>query len=214
MNNSKIKLKSRKGITLISLVVTIIILLILVGITIAQLSGNGLFTRVKEAKQKTLDAQDNENEKLDEYANAINEIVGTRAIEDETLKIQNTMSGTEHFTGDYYIDGKPIYAKTIYISSLPNKTIKYYNHGAQNVDEIWFDTSKSFAKFPVGFTIPLPHVHIDGVGSQLMICDLDTTKFAVKTGIDRSTLKAYITINYTKTTDEGNNTTIPATPAN
>ena len=30
------------------------------------------------------------------------------------------MSGTEHFTGEYYFNGKPIYAKTIYIASLPN----------------------------------------------------------------------------------------------
>ena len=48
------KIKSTKGITLISLVVTIIILLILAGLTIATLIGeNGLINRVKDAKIAT-----------------------------------------------------------------------------------------------------------------------------------------------------------------
>ena len=46
------KLKE-KGITLVALVVTIIILLILAGVTIAQISGNnGLFSRVRQAVDK------------------------------------------------------------------------------------------------------------------------------------------------------------------
>ena len=48
------KIKSTKGITLISLVVTIIILLILAGVTIAILMGdNGLINKTKDAKIKT-----------------------------------------------------------------------------------------------------------------------------------------------------------------
>ena len=48
------KIKSTKGITLISLVVTIIILLILAGVTIATLMGdNGLINRANDAKIKT-----------------------------------------------------------------------------------------------------------------------------------------------------------------
>ena len=42
-----------KGITLIALVITIIILLILAGITIIQITGNGLFGKTEIAKQKT-----------------------------------------------------------------------------------------------------------------------------------------------------------------
>ncbi len=48
------KIKSTKGITLISLVVTIIILLILAGVTIATLMGdNGLINKANDAKIKT-----------------------------------------------------------------------------------------------------------------------------------------------------------------
>ena len=46
-------LRKNKGITLIALVITIIILLILAGITISQLTGNGLFGKAGLAKQKT-----------------------------------------------------------------------------------------------------------------------------------------------------------------
>ena len=42
-----------KGITLIALVITIIILLILAGISISAMTGSGLFGRAKEAKLKT-----------------------------------------------------------------------------------------------------------------------------------------------------------------
>ena len=47
-------MKKSKGITLIALVITIIVLLILAGVTIASLSGdNGILTRGAEAKEKT-----------------------------------------------------------------------------------------------------------------------------------------------------------------
>ena len=51
MNTKK---KNARGITLIALVITIIVLLILAGVTINALSGeNGIITKSKEAKIKT-----------------------------------------------------------------------------------------------------------------------------------------------------------------
>lgn len=49
--------ENEKGITLIALVVTIIVLLILAGITISQLTGNGLFEKAKQAKEESTKAQ-------------------------------------------------------------------------------------------------------------------------------------------------------------
>ena len=46
------KKKNNKGITLIALVITIIILLLLAGITIAQLTGNGILSKTKKAKDE------------------------------------------------------------------------------------------------------------------------------------------------------------------
>lgn len=68
MNKIKMDLKYREGITLISLVITIIILLILAGITIAQLKENGLLSKTKEAAQesKKSDATEKMNLKITE----------------------------------------------------------------------------------------------------------------------------------------------------
>ena len=53
----KQKLKESKGITLIALVITIIVLLILAGVTIATLTGdNGVLTKAESAKTETENA--------------------------------------------------------------------------------------------------------------------------------------------------------------
>ena len=62
---NKLKTKEMRGITLISLVVSIIILLILSGITISALSGeNGVLNKTAEAKQKSQELQEIEKIKL------------------------------------------------------------------------------------------------------------------------------------------------------
>ena len=61
------KTNRQKGITLVALIITIIILLILAGISIASLTQTELFTKAKEAKQNTIDAQLKENTILNEY---------------------------------------------------------------------------------------------------------------------------------------------------
>lgn len=67
----------KRGITLIALVVTIIVLLILAGVTIATLTGdNGILTRAQEAKNKTEEAQKNEEDILNSYEDKINEYTG------------------------------------------------------------------------------------------------------------------------------------------
>ena len=51
-------MKNNKGITLIALVITIIVLLILAGISIAMLTGdNGLLTKANDAKSETSKAE-------------------------------------------------------------------------------------------------------------------------------------------------------------
>ena len=61
----KNKLKEMKGITLIALVITIIVLLILAGVSIATLTGeNGILTQATNAKNKTKEAEADEIFKL------------------------------------------------------------------------------------------------------------------------------------------------------
>mgnify|MGYP004566666735 CR=1 FL=1 len=58
------KLKSTKAITLIALVITIVVLLILAGITIGALTGNGLFDKAKTAREKSEKSQATETMNL------------------------------------------------------------------------------------------------------------------------------------------------------
>ena len=68
------KINRNTGITLIALVVTIIVLLILAGVSISMLTGqNGILNRASEAKEKTEDAQKDEDEKMQGYEDTINQ---------------------------------------------------------------------------------------------------------------------------------------------
>ena len=61
----KIKREKNKGITLIALVITIIVLLILAGVSIAMLTGeNGILTQAQTAKEKTEESEDIEKIRL------------------------------------------------------------------------------------------------------------------------------------------------------
>ena len=59
--------KKNKGITLVALVVTIVVLLILAGISISALTNTGIFQKAKDAKQKSEEATQNEESLLTEY---------------------------------------------------------------------------------------------------------------------------------------------------
>ena len=69
------KEKNAKGITLVALVVTIIILLILAGITISSLTNTGLFAKAKEARDKTQNAAENQAKTLNEYEDELNKYI-------------------------------------------------------------------------------------------------------------------------------------------
>lgn len=70
-------LMENKGITLIALIITIIILIILAGVSIAKLTGQGLFGRADEAKLKTKRAQ-------------ISEWLNLKLMEEQSKNIQGT----------------------------------------------------------------------------------------------------------------------------
>ena len=60
-----------KGITLVALVITIIILLILAGVVISALTQTGLFDNAKQAKNATENAQNKEECILNKYEQEI-----------------------------------------------------------------------------------------------------------------------------------------------
>ena len=72
-----LKKKENKGITLIALVITVIVLLISAGVTIAAISGeNGIIQRAVEAKEETEKAEKIEQNTLNSYEDTINEYAG------------------------------------------------------------------------------------------------------------------------------------------
>lgn len=59
-------LKQQKGVTLVALVITIIVLLILAGVSIAMLTGeNGVLTKAKESSSETTIAEEREAAQID-----------------------------------------------------------------------------------------------------------------------------------------------------
>ena len=72
MKMKKCSKKSNGGITLIALVITIVVLLILAGVSIAMLTGdNGILTQAKEAKERTEEAKKKEEQDLQNLLNRI-----------------------------------------------------------------------------------------------------------------------------------------------
>ena len=77
LKNRKEKIEANKGITLIALVITIIVLLILAGVSIAMLTGeNGILTQAQNAKNRTAEAEAQEREDLDKQNELISNAIG------------------------------------------------------------------------------------------------------------------------------------------
>ena len=73
------------GITLIALVVTVVVLLILAGISISMLTGeNGILNRASEAKEKTKLGQEDENKILQGYEDIMNQYTEKLPSREET----------------------------------------------------------------------------------------------------------------------------------
>jgi len=80
----KIRTNESKGITLIALVVTIIVLLILSGISISMLTdNNGILSRAMEAKEKTEVSALKERVKLDIFEK---QLIGNGEITNDDLR--------------------------------------------------------------------------------------------------------------------------------
>ena len=194
------------GITLVALVVTIIILLILAGISIASLTGNGLFEKAKLAKEKQENAQIKEDVTLGEYENEINQaVVGSRDTvtlsteEYNKLKNANVYSENEIIIGNW-IDGKTLYRKVINFGALPNKTTKYVAHNIANVDTIYINYGSSYVKKNstgdiLGFNYP--NSSLTGQWAS----GVDDTNVFLWAGSDRTGCSAYVTLEYTKLAD-------------
>ena len=99
------KLNKNKGITLIALIITIIILLILAGISISALTQTGLFSRAKQAEQLSKEKQEEENTTLETYENEIDKYLeknsGETPSEPKEIKLVDKLNDGTIKIGDY-----------------------------------------------------------------------------------------------------------------
>ena len=100
------------------------------------------------------------------------------------------------------ISQKPIYLKTIDFGFLPNTTIKNVAHTITNYDYIGVNLEYSYIYLPgnSGFSftgaLSVWNGKIYDVGSYV-----DGPNISLATGVNRTNMKAYITVEYTKTAD-------------
>ena len=137
------KQNKQNGITLIALVITIIILLILAGISISALTNQGLFAQAKNAKDKYEKAQEEEQKRLNElYLGIIN--YGEEITNDEVIyesDMWRTKKSTEketdliyiYFYSLYYDDSRTLNEyKEKYVLNYVNE---HYNKNYENFED-------------------------------------------------------------------------------
>ena len=113
-----------------------------------------------------------------------------------TIKGAGGYSYDEVNTGEVWVDGKPIYRKTIDLGSLPNATTKTVSHGISNFGVPI--NLEGMAITPAGSGYPLngarPNQNTLPIAATVSITDI-----TVETSVDRHTWTGYVTIWYTKT---------------
>ena len=134
------QMKKTKGITLIALVVTIIVLLILAGVSISMLTGeNGILNQAQNAKNKTEEAERNEKLDLLKQEDLINETLngvevdevkdgnpGELEKEDENTFVINSIEDLVFFAHDV-TNGNNYSGKTVKLGiSLDLNSTKSY----------------------------------------------------------------------------------------
>ena len=132
----KNKLKERKGITLIALVITIIVLLILAGVSIAMLTGdNGILTQANNAKKETEVKGLKEEVNLMMQKRKIDESTGQKVALKEDLE--------KEISGNKVIEEIEGIAEAYYVTK-DNQTVTVYEDGTVAEGKaIWDGVSKS-----------------------------------------------------------------------
>ena len=179
MKTTKVEKRARKtniaenGITLVALVVTIIILLILAGVTLnLVLSNNGLIGRAKQGVAKYQEASQNEQVDLNLMGDLIDEASGVKKITVGGSNIQVTPgveSLKEHYGEEvtsfssvegvkwqlFYDDADNYYliaSDYVPIDTLPNELYKETQAEGETKYSAWFatwDSSSSSYKGPI-----------------------------------------------------------------
>lgn len=106
------------------------------------------------------------------------------------------LSEQEQNTGEKWIDGKPIYKKTVNTGALSISNQKQVNHGISNIGSFRaIDPSNSYG-VDGGVYFPLPKPDIDGRG--VVGVYITTQYIGLNTASAAKAQSSYVTIRYTK----------------
>ena len=150
--------------------------------------------------------------KLVTLHDADGEVIYPQSVWDENMIPDNTVkssmidwstmpgsySTTEQKTPFTWIDGKPIYKKTIDFGSLPNNSTKNVAHGISNLGDlidIRGTTKTSWGTYQLPLVFPGSDVN------YITNVSVNATNISMSNSADRSGFTAYVTLWYTKTTD-------------
>ena len=158
-----------KGITLVALVVTIVVLLILAGVSINLVLGNnGIITKAKEAAEKTAEAQEKEMTERNLLEQELENSLAT-----PTPKPQPT-DGVKIPAGFYYVGGTK--TSGIVISDNENDKDKYRNKAVVGTDllgnqYVWIPCTTDNTSSELQYTRTEWGVEVDGDDNSRAIKD-------------------------------------------
>lgn len=114
------------------------------------------------------------------------------------INVGHTYSYEERRVGTW-VDGKPLYEKTIDCGSAPNTTTKKIPHGIDNVDTIWVLTAYAISTTGEYFTYPLNIS--SGSVTNFLTTSVNLENVQIQSGNNASHYRVMIILRYTKTTD-------------
>lgn len=149
-----------------------------------SLAGNGRVGTVTHGKRKAVYFYIKATSGLSENAqdNVIN-----------TLNEQRSYSTEEHLTGKKWIDGKPIYAKTVFINNMADFP---FNTGITNIDEVIATTTMGK---DINNSYPMPYYNKVGDTGYYAAVYFNDSTGVLKYDGNMGTQKVKCTIEYTKT---------------
>ena len=111
-------------------------------------------------------------------------------------------STTETFTGQYWVDGKPIYRTVVNTGALPDSSQKVVGHNISNIDTIIKIYGFAYSTDTNKTTIPIPYANQQGGNTNITVYanKLSVTLLTTE-NISAGYPYSYITLEYTKTTN-------------
>lgn len=135
------------------------------------------------------------NDVLDNILNMVNNLPeGGSSVNSNVYSTEETVVGT-------WLDGRPVYRKTMIIESIGNNVNTEFSYYIENVEKIWINHGVSFIN--------------NGYESQSLNWFYSTTDFMrtwvnanlngirLRAAADLTAFSGYIVLEYTKTTDTG-----------